>query len=155
RFAGDGFGGGPAQVVGFPVDLGGGRVRLSCLGIGGAAPGEVRRAGAAFAGSVRGGSRAAVNAAAAEHDPAALTAFVEGALLASYTFTLTETAKGAAPAARVDLTGSAAAEAAEPVRRGTLLARATATARDLINTPAAEKSPAWLAARAEEIGGEA
>ncbi|UPT23001.1 leucyl aminopeptidase [Thermobifida alba] len=149
------FSGRPGQVVEFPVDLGRGLVRLSFLGIGDAAPEEMRRAGAAFARSVRGGTRAAVNAATAEHDPAALTAFVEGALLASYTFTLTETAKGAAPAARIDLTGSAAGEAAEPVRRGTLLARATATARDLINTPAAEKSPAWLATRAEEIGGEA
>jgi len=148
------FSGKPGQVTEFPVDLGRGLVRLSFLGIGDATPGEMRRAGAALARSVRGAARVAVNAAASEHDPAALTAFVEGALLASYTFTLAEAAKGAAPAPVIDLVGSAA-QAAEPIRRGAVLARATATARDLINTPSAEKSPAWLAARAEEIGARA
>ncbi|MEY9213730.1 leucyl aminopeptidase [Thermobifida halotolerans] len=149
------FSGKPGQTVEFPVDLGRGPVRLTFLGIGDATPAEMRRAGAAFARSVRGSSRAAVNVAAPEHGPAALTAFVEGALLASYTFTLAETPRSAVPAPRLDLLGSAAEEAADPVRHGTVLARATATARDLINTPSAEKDPAWLAARAEEIGGEA
>jgi leucyl aminopeptidase len=40
------------------------------------------------------------------------------------------------------------------VRRGETLARATVLARDLANTPSAEKSPAWLADRAKEIAGE-
>ncbi|EOR72380.1 leucyl aminopeptidase [Thermobifida fusca TM51] len=149
------FRGKAGQIVEFPVDLGRGLIRLSFLGVGDATPEEMRKAGAAFARSVRGSSRAAVNAAVSGHDPEALTAFVEGALLASYTFTLTETAEGTAPAAAIDLVGSAASEAAEPTRRGTVLARATAMARDLINTPAAEKSPAWLASRAEAIGAEA
>ncbi|TDQ54750.1 leucyl aminopeptidase [Actinorugispora endophytica] len=148
------FNGGPGQTVEFPVDLGSGLVRLSLLGVGGGAPGDLRKAGAAFARSARGRSRAAVNVAALEGDTAALAAFVEGALLASYTFTLAGAPKGARPVPRVDLVGGDPAAVAGPLRRGAVLAGATALARDLINTPSAEKDPAWLAARAVDVGGD-
>ncbi|GLU46786.1 leucyl aminopeptidase [Nocardiopsis ansamitocini] len=149
------FTGKSGQTLEFPVDLGRGLVRLLLLGAGTAGAKDLRLAGAALARAVRGRSHVAVTVASLEEDPAALTAFTEGALLASYTFTLASEPKGAKPVPVIDLVGVDPAAADEQVRRGTVLARATLLARDLINTPSAEKDPAWLAARAEEVAAQA
>jgi leucyl aminopeptidase len=72
-----------------------------------------------------------------------LAAFVEGLVLGGYRYSL---ATGAPPAKRtVELTEVSDADAVE---QGLRSAAATAWARDLANTPAATKTPAWLAARA-------
>ncbi len=75
-----------------------------------------------------------------------LSAFVEGLLLGSYRYTL---ATGAAPPERTvelaDVTDSAALE------QGVAAATATAWARDLANTPAATKTPAWFGEQAREV----
>ncbi|GAA3722560.1 leucyl aminopeptidase [Spinactinospora alkalitolerans] len=155
--------GGAGQIVEFPADLGRGLVRLVLLGVGAATPRDLRSAGAALARAARGRNRVATTAALLGDGTgdarAGLTAFVEGALLASYTFSLAAEPKGPRPVPVVELAVAGAdagsEEFAEPVRRGRALARATALARDLINTPSAEKDPAWLAARAEEVAGEA
>ncbi|NED49664.1 leucyl aminopeptidase, partial [Micromonospora aurantiaca] len=84
-----------------------------------------------------------------------LAAFTEGALLASYEFKI-----GAPPAKKALGTLAVLTEAgpeagAAAIERGTVRAHATALARDLANTPAGEKDPSWLAARAEQVATEA
>lgn len=155
----------PGETASLAADLGGGLVRLALLGVGASSPDDLRTAGAALARLAKGRERAAVAAPSlvqegrsgaddASGRAAALSAFTEGALLASYTFTMKSADKGPRPVGAIDLVADDGA-AAEPVRRGTALARATALARDLINMPSLEKDPEWLAGRAEEIGAEA
>jgi len=70
-----------------------------------------------------------------------LTAYVEGLVLGGYRYSLVRPE----PRRTVDL---AAADDQPAVDRGLLAARATVWARDLANTPAATKTPAWLADQA-------
>ncbi|WP_433327632.1 leucyl aminopeptidase [Spirillospora sp. CA-294931] len=139
----------PGEVVSTLVRIGERAVELLLYGVGDATPGDLRRAGAALA--RRGKGRDLMAAGVPSGD---LAAFVEGALLASYTFKI-----GAPPAKAplgelVVLTedGPEAGEAA--LARGVAAARATALARDLANTPSNIKGPAWLADRAAEIAAE-
>lgn len=77
-----------------------------------------------------------------------LTAFVEGLALGCYRYSLASHPPEAPK--RVDLIGT---DDAAALARGLLNARATVWARDLSNTPAGTKTPAWLAARAvRELG---
>ncbi|GAA2013901.1 M17 family metallopeptidase [Nocardiopsis rhodophaea] len=150
----------PGETATFPADLGRGLVRLALLGTGAGVPDDLRAAGAALARLAKGRERAAIAAPSLAEEgqtgrDAALAAFAEGALLASYTFSMKSAEKGPRPVPAIDLVADDDGTAADPVRRGTALARATALARDLINTPSLEKDPAWLAGRAEEIGTEA
>ncbi|MDA2808421.1 leucyl aminopeptidase [Nocardiopsis suaedae] len=142
------------ETAQFAADLGGGLVRVALLGIGEGTPADMRTAGAALARLAKGRSRAAVPAGApglAGDGGEGAAAFAEGALLASYRFTLASEPKGPEPVGEIALAcGDGDGKPVEPLRRGTALARAAALARDLINTPSAEKDPAWLAARAAE-----
>ncbi|WP_309237102.1 M17 family metallopeptidase [Actinomadura sp. BRA 177] len=100
----------------------------------------------------RGRGRTALVAGVPDGD---LAAFTEGALLASYEFKI-----GAPPAKKalgtLAVLTEAGPEAGAPaIEGGTARARATALARDLANTPAGEKDPSWLAARAEQVATEA
>jgi leucyl aminopeptidase len=74
-----------------------------------------------------------------------LRAFVEGLALGGYRYSLATSP--APPARTVELLGVEDAEAFEAGLRG---AAATAWARDLANTPADRKTPAWLGAQAEQ-----
>ncbi|WP_046471070.1 leucyl aminopeptidase [Allosalinactinospora lopnorensis] len=152
----------PGETLEFPVDLGRGLVRLALLGVGAGAPGDLRKAGAALTRLAKGRTRAATNIAflgpggtETATAGAGLTSFVEGALLAGYRFTLRSSAKGPEAVPAIDLVAEDPGRIAGPVRRGMTLARATELARDLINTPSAEKDPKWLADRAEKLGREA
>jgi leucyl aminopeptidase len=79
---------------------------------------------------------------------ARLAAFAEGLALGAYRFTLRPAA--AAPPGPVHLVGT---DDAGAVERGLRSAAATLWARDLANTPAATKTPAWLGAQAaRELG---
>ncbi|PSK97351.1 leucyl aminopeptidase [Murinocardiopsis flavida] len=150
--------GAPGESAQLPVDLGRGLVRFALLGIGDGGAKALRKAGAAFARLAKGRERAAISADSLGHanGAASLTAFTEGALLAGYSYTLAAVPKKPAPVPAIDLlTGGADPGLGEHVRRGTALARATSLARDLINTPSAEKDPAWLAARADEAAAKA
>ncbi|RCV55846.1 leucyl aminopeptidase [Marinitenerispora sediminis] len=154
------FAGRPGETVEFPVDLGRGLVRFALVGVGDLGARDLRRAGAAFARSARGRERAAIalpagGAAGSGAGDEALTAFVEGALLAGYTFSLAAEPKRPRPVPLVELVADDPGRHEAAVARGRILAGATALARDLINTPSAEKDPAWLAARAEEVAGAA
>jgi leucyl aminopeptidase len=140
----------------------GGHVRALLLyGVGDASPSALRRAGAALARRCKGRKTAVVVVPDGD-----LSAFAEGALLASYEFRIGEAAKKR-PVRTILVRGSEAggqagdmasgtrgAETAAALERGVAGARATALARDLTNMPSTEKSPAWLAGRAQEIAAE-
>ncbi|WP_242901075.1 leucyl aminopeptidase [Actinomadura terrae] len=131
----------PGEVVSAPVRLGDQVRELLLYGVGAASPADLRRAGATLA--RRGRGRSALVAALPAEAPAA---FVEGALLAGYQFKI-----GAAPPKAPLGTLAVLTDAGAEIERGTARARATALARDLTNTPAAESDPSWLAAQAEGL----
>ncbi|MBR8744823.1 leucyl aminopeptidase [Nocardiopsis sp. MG754419] len=133
----------------FPVTRDGGLVRLALLGVGSGTPAELRKAGAALARAARGRERVALAWSGGEAEAA--TALAEGALLASYTFTLksSEPTEDRRPPARIDVVGDTDG-IADALALGSHLAAATALARDLINTPSLVKDPEWMATRARE-----
>ncbi len=79
-----------------------------------------------------------------------LTAAAEGTLLGAYTFTAYQASNGKGPVGRVDLL-SDTPDAGEVLHRATAVARAVATARDLVNTPPNDLYPETFAARAREL----
>ena len=90
----------------------------------------------------------------------ALRRLVEGYALASYTVPKRSVRPGPDRASvRVDLvsrrTGRTTDAAEAEVHRATITATAVHRARDLANLPSNDKSPAWLAARAQAWGAEA
>ncbi|GAB2471547.1 leucyl aminopeptidase family protein [Streptosporangium sandarakinum] len=131
------------EIIEVPVADGDSVGRVLLYGVGDGSADALRKAGAAVArrGRGRDGLRAALPEGPVE-------AFVEGALLATYTFRMGEPQKPA-PVERIEFVGEGAEAAVE---RGETVARAVALARDLANTPASVKSPAWLAERALEQG---
>lgn len=135
-----------AQVFVVPADLGSGLVRLLLVGVGDGSPAELRAAGAELARRAS-GRTTLVTSVAEQADRAGAQAFAEGVLLASYTFTRASTPPS--EPLRVHAFADAAGIAA-----GILVARATALARDLTNTPSSEKTPAWLAEQARGIADE-
>lgn len=139
----------PGETAQFPVPRDEGLVRLALLGVGTGSPDDLRKAGAALARVARGRRRVAF--AWPEAGEEAATAFAEGALLASYTFTLKseKTPESKRPAPRIDVVGGEGV--ADALDRGVHLATATALARDLINTPSRSKTPEWMAERAGEV----
>ncbi|MBW8481363.1 leucyl aminopeptidase family protein [Actinomadura parmotrematis] len=136
----------PGEIVSTPVRLDGTVRELLLYGVGEATPADLRRAGAALA--RRGRGHGALAAGVPDGD---LAAFVEGALLASYTFTIGEPPKKAPLETLLVLTEAGPAAGADALARGTAVAEAAALARDLANTPSSVKNPSWLALRAEEI----
>jgi leucyl aminopeptidase len=72
-----------------------------------------------------------------------LTAVVEGLVLGAYRFSL-----ASRPAPSLEVIELAGANDADALARGLRTGRASAWARDLANTPAATKTPAWLAGEA-------
>ncbi|MFI6517353.1 leucyl aminopeptidase family protein [Spirillospora sp. NPDC050679] len=139
----------PGEIIATQVRVGDRLVQLLLYGVGAGAPADLRRAGAALA--RRGRGRGVLAAGVPDGDPAALAAFAEGALLASYAFRIGEApAKG--PLGTLAVLTEGGPEAAAPaLERGAARAEATARARDLANTPSGEKGPSWLAERAREI----
>ncbi|WP_433219254.1 leucyl aminopeptidase [Microtetraspora malaysiensis] len=133
----------PGEVVEVPVALGSGIRRVLLYGVGGGSAADLRKAGASVARKVKGGARVWIRV-PETGDAAALA---EGALLASYTFRI------GAVRTPPDIVFVGGDE--EALRRGETVARATALARDLVNTPASIKSPAWLADQAREVAARA
>ncbi len=107
----------------------------------------LRAAGAAVARAGRGKGALATSAWAGDGDLDAVACFVEGLLLASYTFTRGEADPARAPASEALLVGLDPADEAlaEAVRRGEVLARAGWRSREIASTPSREKNPQWLA----------
>ncbi|GAA2889950.1 hypothetical protein GCM10010517_54170 [Streptosporangium fragile] len=127
------------EIVEVPVANGDGVGRVLLYGVGDGTASALRKAGAAVA--RRGKGKEALRIVLPEGPVAA---FTEGALLATYTFRMSETTS---EPVRLEFVGE---EAADEVARGRVVAEAVALARDLTNTPSSVKSPAWLAERALE-----
>jgi leucyl aminopeptidase len=126
---------------------------LLLVGVGDATPGSVRRAAAALARAVRGRDAVATSV----HDVGGddhLVAFVEGAVLGSFSFTFADGAGTPSSAARIVLAATPGT-AAPALERGLVLARAGWLARTLATVPSNVKSPAWLADRAVAVADEA
>ena len=136
--------GGAGELVAVPVQ--GPRVLL--LGVGDAAPADLRKAGAALARRAKDEAELAVDLRGLPLDGPALRALVEGLLLASYSFS-----RKAEPKARalqtVTLVGPVGQQ--RDLDAALTVVRAVCAARDLVNTPSGEKSPAWLAAAAGSL----
>ncbi|MBG0825624.1 leucyl aminopeptidase [Planomonospora sp. ID91781] len=167
------------EIVEVPVARGEAVGRILLYGIGDGSADALRKAGAAVTRRGRGREEIAVVPPPGA-SAAAVAAFTEGALLAAYTFRIGETAPSSRPVASIRLvtgtpgddggtgdatetgetgtgdaretgeTGTAAVESG--IARGRAVAGAVALARDLANTPASVKTPAWLAERAAEQG---
>ncbi|WP_113704447.1 leucyl aminopeptidase [Nonomuraea lactucae] len=129
------------EIVEVPVAREQGVGRVLLYGVGDGSQRALRKAAALLTRRARG--RAQLTVVVPEGDAAA---FAEAALLAAYTFKMGE--PGKKPVRELRLVG--ADERA--VRRGERVAQAVALARDLANTPASVKTPAWLAERAAEQG---
>lgn len=140
-----------------PAGPGGGVSRVLFVGVGDATPRAFRRAGAAVARRARGRTAVATTV-AADLDGTGpggyreMGAFAEGLLLASYSFTRASRPANRRPAGVIDLVVSDPASGADAVDRARTTARAVALCRDLVNTPANEKSPDWLAQQAAAAG---
>ena len=146
------------EVAEAAVRLGGRDSRVAFLGIGDGSPRALRRAGAelgrraAAADAARG--KTVRTPAIAGLSPEAAQAFVQGMLLGSYTFSL-KSAVARERGAEVGLLTEQPAGYSAAVSRAITIAGAVALARDLINTPSARKSPAWLADEAARLAGPA
>jgi leucyl aminopeptidase len=137
--------GGAGEVVGVPVTAPGELERVLLVGTGAATPTDLRKAGAAVARRAKDAASLVVDLRGVEVDGDGLRALGEGLLLASYSFS-----RKAEPAARalasVTVVGAHAGQ--DDLDAVLTVARATAVARDLVNTPSLEKSPQWLADQA-------
>ncbi|MFI6598814.1 leucyl aminopeptidase [Nonomuraea sp. NPDC050536] len=131
----------PGEIVEVPVTRGDAVGRVLLYGVGDASPKALRKAAAALTRKAKG--RASLAVVVPDGDVAV---FAEAALLAAYTFKIGTPGKPAVG------TLTLVTPDEQAVRRGRRIAEAVALARDLANTPASVKNPAWLAERAAEQG---
>ena len=138
--------GGAGEVVDLAPD---GRrpARLLLAGTGAGTPEDLRRTGAAVARRAKGSTSLAMDLRDLAPGPQALRALAEAMVLASYGFTTRPDAPER-PLRDIVLVVGDPAGLQEALDGALVVARAVATARDLVNTPALTKSPAWLAERA-------
>jgi leucyl aminopeptidase len=122
---------------------------VHAVGVGDTGTTALRRAGAALARATR-GRDAVASAVQAVADEDGLTAFVAGAVLGSFTYSL-RTADVDAPVGRILLARGPRVDA--PVlERAEAIARASWEARRLAAVPSNIKSPAWLADEIVRMG---
>jgi len=127
------------------------------VGVGDAGPTAMRKAGAAVARATR-GVDAVASSVHAVADEDGLAAFVTGAVLGSFRYSLrTEPLPGREGDPAVGRVLLAGASPADPVvlDRAEAIARASWEARRLATTPSNIKSPQWLAEEAVRMGAEA
>ena len=150
----------PGEVVVHPVLADGPLERVLLAGTGtGLAGGEaadpsgsptsLRRFGAAVARRASGSTSLAVDLRGVALTAAGVRAIAEGVLLASYGFTLKTSDPRALAEVTLVVDGPAALQVG--LDRALITARATAAARDLVNTPSLTKTPQWLAEQATEL----
>jgi leucyl aminopeptidase len=124
--------------------------RFLLVGTGASGAQELRRAAAALGRAVH-GRKHLMTTLGHEAGAESTRSVIEGLLLGGYTAPSAglKSRSEQAPVRQVTLVGNHPAAA---VAHGLAHARATILARDLSETPANLKSPAWLAARAEQAG---
>ncbi|MCW2600487.1 MAG: Leucyl aminopeptidase [Frankiales bacterium] len=137
----------PGELVVAPAV---GEQRVFLLGTGDASAAAMRKAGAAIARRAKGSASLALDLRALELSPEGTQGLADGLLLGSYGFTLKESAE---PRTLQDITVVVRQVKALTVAldRAVAVAKATAVARDLVNTPPREKTPVWLAAQAKTL----
>ena len=126
-----------------------GDTRVFLLGTGDASAASLRKAGAAIVRRAKGSASLALDLRALDLTAEALHGLAEGLLLGSYGFTVKEVEPRELREVTVVVRNAKAL--APALARALVVARATATARDLVNTPSREKTPAWLAAQAKTL----
>jgi len=140
--------GGAGEVVDVPVVGDGPLERVLLVGVGDSGAGDLRKAGATLARRAKDAASLAVDLRGLELDGPGLRALAEGLLLGSYGFS-----RKAEPAARtltsITVVGPVALQ--RQLDAAVVVCRATAVARDLVNTPALEKTPDWLATGAQAL----
>src|SRR3954469_11385963 len=141
----------PGEVVSVPLPSG---ATLFLVGVGSGHVPALRRAAAALVRRARSvnGTLATTLAWSASAD--AVRAVPESLVLASYSFSLRSESKPATLLA-VELAARRPEVAQAGIDRGLATALATVLARDLINMPSEEKTPAWLATQAQRSVGPA
>ena len=127
--------------------------RVLAVGSGDGSPGALRKAGAALARKARSAATLAVDLRAASLDDEGLRALLDGLLLASYGFTRKQAAEPR-PLHTITLVVSDVRALRPALDRAIAVTRATAAARDLVNTPSLVKTPQWLADAAVSLLGE-
>ena len=140
--------GGAGELVAVPVTGDGVLERVLLAGTGAATPAELRKTGATLARRARDAASLTVDLRGLELDGPRLRALAEGLLLASYAFSRKAEPK---PRALQAVTVVAAESLADDLDAAIAVVRATAVARDLVNTPSLEKTPDWLARTAREL----
>ncbi len=140
----------PGEIVAIPVLDGGPPERVLLVGTGDAGPAAQRTAGAAVVRRAKGSASLALDLRGLALGAEPVRALAEAVLLASYSYSLKP---GAEPRVLQDVTIVVTdVEAWQGViERARVVARATAQARDLVNTPSLSKTPAWLAGQAGEL----
>jgi leucyl aminopeptidase len=141
------------DVVELPVLDGSPLQQVLLIGVGAREPADFRRAGASLARRVKGRDVVATDICDLA-DEAGLSAFVEGVVLGSFAFSRRTGEPAPEPVRRVVLT-EAASGRETALRRGLAMARAGWLSRTLALTPGNEKSPQWLAQRAQEAAASA
>jgi leucyl aminopeptidase len=110
----------------------------------------LRKAGAAIARRSKGSASLALDLRRLPLDAAGLQGLAEGLLLGVYGFTLKDTAEPR-PLRTITVVVSDVDALKPALAQAQAVIAATAVARDLVNTPALDKTPAWLAARATAL----
>ncbi len=170
------------EIAEAPAQLGAHASRVAFLGVGDGSPRALRRAGAELGRRAAQGrpaqgkpaqekpaqekpaqekpapgeqarGRTVSTPAIAGLPPDAAQDFVQGLLLGAYAFALKSGPDR--EGAEVRLLTQQPADYSAAVGRAVTIAGAVALARDLTNTPSARKSPAWLAAEAAGVAGQA
>ena len=135
-------------VVPTPGAAGSGLARVLLVGVGRASAMDLRRAGATLARRTT-NSETVVSAVSAVADDEGMAAFVEGAVLGSFGFSMRRDGPETRPVGRIVLALTpSTAEPTARLRRAEALAGASWRARLLASVPANIKTPTWLAEQA-------
>ena len=137
----------PGELVSVPAPGGAPPERVLLVGVGSTSPSDLRKAGAALARRAKDAESLAIDLRSLQLDGPALRALVEGLLLASYSYSLKREPKARALSSITLVGPTLQADLDAAVR----VVRATAAARDLVNTPSLDKTPDWLAEAARSL----
>ncbi|MCW2673886.1 MAG: Leucyl aminopeptidase [Frankiales bacterium] len=133
------------ELIALPVED-----RVLLLGTGDGGPAALRKAGAAIARRAKQQESLALDLRRLTLTDDSLLALAEGLLLGSYGFTLKPSAEPR-PLTRITVVVAKPDALKAGLDRALAVIRAVAAARDLVNTPALQKHPVWLAAQARTL----